>query len=239
MLSRLALALFFGLLFALANPAFAQPGQEKDPLSFDAKIRPIIRRRCAVCHNADDPSGDVNLAQDENPRLLMQHRKTWVTALRLIRSGEMPPEDEVDFSDEDRKTLIAYLEKTLNDFDCGTKEDPGTPITRRLTRHQYNLAVQDLTGLDIMPADSFSPDPVSYGFSGIGTAMGLSTVQVEQYADAARRIVASLVESRQTQPQVFNEHLAKSDKVAAKGSTETRSPCAVAICQSSVPAARR
>ena len=210
-ISAVLLFFLFSLLLIPPPSAHAQPGEDENPLSFDRKIRPLLRRHCHRCHKGDEPSGDVDLAQDENPRLLKQHRRTWVSALQAIKADEMPPEEGPKLSDEDRKTLIAYLEKTLDEIDVAASLDPGTPTARRLSRHQYNLAVQQLTGLNLSPADSFSPDPISFGFAGIGSTMGISAVQVDQYASAAKRIVSAMVASRDQQPQVFERSFGKGD----------------------------
>ena len=123
--------------------ASAQPGMDKDPLSFDRQIRPLLQRFCYRCHNAAESGGDVDLQQDENPNLILRHRKTWETALEMIRSDQMPPDEGRKPSGEDRQRLVSYLTKKLSELDCDSLSDPGTPTARRLTRLQYNHAVAD------------------------------------------------------------------------------------------------
>ncbi|WP_419189959.1 DUF1592 domain-containing protein [Stieleria marina] len=181
---------------------WAQPGMEKDPLSFDAQIRSIVRYNCYGCHNDDEASGEVNLARDENPGLLRKHRKTWIKVREVVESREMPPDDEL--SDDKREKLIAYLDKTLDQIDCESFANPYTTTARRLTRIEYEQTVRRLTGLDLMLTEDFSPDPVSFGFAGLGATVGISEVQVEQYADAAKRITTALQESRETESRAFD-----------------------------------
>lgn len=204
----------FGLSFVAS--ALAQPGMDKDPLSFDRQIRPLLRRHCYRCHNADESSGDVNLQRDENPNLMLTHRMTWTTALEMVESGQMPPSGERFLKDSDRQRIIEFLTNKLSEFDCESLTDPGSTTARRLTRRQYDHAIADLTGLSVRPGDEFSPDATSYGFAGIGEAMGLSPVQVQQYEHAARSVSEALVACRETDPESFRRAFGDPTDVSRK-----------------------
>ena len=91
---RLAIVMLIAVAWVChVNPAFAQPDAEKDPLSWDRKIHQVVRRFCVDCHNDEEANGNVNLAQDQDIRLILEHRRTWETALAVVEQGEMPPED--------------------------------------------------------------------------------------------------------------------------------------------------
>lgn len=197
-------AALWSALVAMPTFAVAQPEVDKSPQSFDQQILPAIQRHCYQCHNSEDASGDVDLTPDQNPRLLLSHRKTWAKVLDVIRSGEMPPEDARRKLNEDkRRDIVEYLERTLSEIDCDSLRQPGTPLTRRLTRTQFHHAMGDLTRLDIDAADTLPPDPIAYGFAGVGSSMGLSPVFVEQTESIARDVAAQLLATRQTNPDVF------------------------------------
>jgi len=186
------------LLFALfASPAFAQPKKDEDPLSYDRKIEALFSRYCYKCHNDDKASGDVNLAKDNNPRLILENAVVWRTALEKIESQEMPPEDAKQPSDEDRELIAKFLQQTFDQLDCssepGKPGDPGKPSIRRLNRAEYNNSIRYLTGLDLRIADAFPVDATSYGFDNIAGALTLTPVQVEQYYGAAQKVVETLL----------------------------------------------
>ena len=61
----------------LSEFAQAQPNKQDDPLSWDRNIRGIVDRYCTRCHNENKSSGDVNLAQDVDPRRILDHREVW------------------------------------------------------------------------------------------------------------------------------------------------------------------
>ncbi len=202
----------------LSEFAQAQPNKQDDPLSWDRNIRGIVDRYCTRCHNENKSSGDVNLAQDVDPRRILDHREVWQVALSQIESSEMPPEDAKQPTDEQRAQLIKFLKTTLEDLDCENKEDPGKPILRRLNRSEYDLAVKDLVGLDLELARGFAPDATGHGFDNLGEVLSLSPAQVEQYHDAAKTIVAAVTERKISEPAVFKNVFGD---LPAAGSDET------------------
>ncbi len=200
----------FAIILLLCQPNFAQR-PPVDPLSWDQNVRSIVNYYCLECHSAKDPSGDVNLEQDVDVRQILNHRETWTTALSLIKSGDMPPmESKRQFKKDGEGTkkrdeLIAFLEKQLNSLDCSTLRDPGKPLMRRLNRVEYDLAILDLTGLELGLAEGFSPDESSYGFDNNGDALSLSSVQAEQYHAAALKIVQELRHRKERTPELYEQ----------------------------------
>lgn len=193
----------------VASPVVARGDETggRDLPSWDRDVRPILRRHCYHCHRDDDAHGGVNLLQDENPRLVMLHRKTWETVLSVVRSQAMPPADSRRLDDDDRDTLVRYLAAKLNEFPCDSINesdaiDLGTAPTRRLTRHEYNLAVEDLTGLPMRPANDFPPEPISFGFVGIGGASGMTPVDVNHYYRAADEITQAIGQAADDSPEL-------------------------------------
>jgi len=206
------------LLLSVAAPCLAQdkpkdPSQkEKDdaqakakfaaenPFDFDRSIRTLLNKNCYRCHNEEKKKGNVNLQKDENPRMIFENPKVWLTALEALEQKQMPPKKEPQPADADRKLLIDFLKKTLNSLDCEHPRDPGKPSVRRLNRTEYDNSIRDLTGLDLHLADDFTPDASSYGFDNIGEALALSPVMVEQYHDAARKVMLELIDRKAKNP---------------------------------------
>ena len=187
------LAVFVVALVPLA-PALAQPGKDKDPLSWDRNIHGLVRKYCLRCHTGDAAKGNVNLAQDQDPRDILAHRDTWQSARDSVEAEQMPPEKAPQPTEEERRLIVRFLAETLDNLDCTAAADPGPPTLRRLNRVEYDAAVADLTGLDLRLGEGFAPDPTGYGFDTIGEALTLAPAQVEQYHGAARAIVAALTD---------------------------------------------
>lgn len=192
------------LVLSATSIAVAQPDKEKEALSWDRNIRGLVDRYCSKCHNENKRNGDVDLAQDIDVRLILEHRDTWQTALIAIENSEMPPEEAKQPTDEERQLLQQFLKRTLDELDC-TTEEPGKPILRRLNRIEYDLAIFDLTGLDLKLAEDFAPDATAHGFDHLGEVLSLSPAQVEQYHNAAKSVVEAI---KKTQPEQLEQFAA-------------------------------
>jgi mono/diheme cytochrome c family protein len=192
-------AFCFAALFLFSSTGTAQ---DNDPMSWDRRISRHVRKYCHECHNADTSSGNVNLAQDTDVRMLLNHRETWQKVLSVVESGEMPPEDEEQIPDEQRNELIAFLSKTLNEIECGdvtqmspeelSQLDPGPPLLRRLNRREYDLSIQDLLNIELTLSSSFPEDTLSYGFDNVAQSLSMSPLLVEQYHAASLLAIEAL-----------------------------------------------
>jgi mono/diheme cytochrome c family protein len=187
------------LAFALLLLA-PQDKKPEDPMSFDRSIRPLLQTYCYRCHNAEQHKADVNLAKDENPRLIAQNRKTWQTVMEVLGQKQMPPKKEKQPSDAQRQQILAFLQKTLGALDCGDARDPGKPVVRRLNRAEYDNSILELTGLNLRLSEGFSPDATGYGFDTIAEALAVSPVLVEQYHEAARKVLAEVIDRKDRNP---------------------------------------
>lgn len=188
-----------GVICAVAvggSSAFAQDDKNdkaEELPSWDRMIRPMFRSYCYRCHNDEKQKGNINLEEVENPRLIMEGRKTWLTVVNVLREKKMPPEDSSKPKDDERAKMLEFVTKTLDSLDCSKLNDPGKPIARRLNRNEYNNCVSDLFGLDLRPADDFPPDKTGYGFDNIGDVLTMSPVLVEQYYTAANGVLDEIV----------------------------------------------
>ncbi len=190
-------------LFLLTSSAVFSGEDKPDPYSFDRSINPLLSKFCYGCHNAEKLKGDINLQKDENPRMIANNRKVWLTAMQALRDGEMPPKKSKQPSQEERQRLITFIDRTLNTIDCANVKDPGRPAVRRLNRVEYDNSIRDLFGLELSPAEGFSPDGSSYGFDTIADALSISPVMVEQYYDAAVKVLDAVFKDRKAMATVF------------------------------------
>jgi hypothetical protein len=198
----------FGLCCLYALPGapvlFAQPDKHNDPLSWDRSIRGLFSRYCYSCHHSDDPSGDIDLSADTDPRLILQNRDKWLQVSQVLSGGVMPPEDARSLDDEQRSSMINFLNDLLSDLDCSQLNDIGTSPLRRLNGTEYDNSIQDLTGLNLrIAAETFPPDPSSFGFDNIGSSLRLSPVQVELLHSAAQRVVSELIQRKESRPKLY------------------------------------
>src|SRR5690606_21471003 len=87
--------------------------------------------------------------------------------------------------------------------------DPGYPNVRRLNRVEYDLTIEDLTGLKLGLAADFPPDASAYGFDHLGEVLSLSPTQMQQYYRAAKTIVSELITQKTAHPELYEAAFGK------------------------------
>jgi hypothetical protein len=184
-------------------------------ISYEEHVFPILKSRCIKCHGADKQKGDIRL--DNLSTDFIKDRpaaETWHDASNLLKKGEMPPEDARELSREQRAILIAWIDKKLHDaVKAGAKFSDGM-VMRRLNRDEYQYAMTDLLGFDMdyageLPSDARSAE----GFRNNGAALGMSSLQIENYFKSARRAMdLVLVEGEQPERSVTDVEPSKEAK---------------------------
>ncbi len=195
--------------FAVLLTSVTNAQDKVDPLSWDRNISGLFKKYCYRCHREEEQSGNVDLARDVDLRMLLDHRENWEKATVVLKGSEMPPADERQPSEEERALLVQFLEKTLDNLDCTSANDPGKPNLRRLNRVEYDNCIEDLTGLRLKLGDGFVPDGTGYGFDNLAEALSFSPVQIEQYHDAAKAIVDAIRDSKKSRPDLYERTFGK------------------------------
>jgi hypothetical protein len=177
MLRTSAAAASIAFLSALA------PGQDQGAANGTTAL---VREHCATCHGGEQPKARLDLA---NFDLEAADPELAAKLLEPVRSGEMPPPDEVALDDEVRAKLISGLETSL----VGLVPDPGRPTLRRLNRYEYGEAVRDLLGITLDVERDFPEDASSEGFDNQGDVLFLTPLLAELYLDATERAITEFV----------------------------------------------
>lgn len=200
--------------------ALAAADQEVDPLSFDRRIEPLLETFCYSCHNDEKTKGDVDLQQDHDVRQVIDHRRTWQTALTKLRAGEMPPQKASAKPDAtQRALLIGFIDRTISHLDCSDISDPGESMARRLSRAEYDNSLRDLLGLDLGLSAIFPADSVSHGFDSIGAALTMPPLLAERYYEAASSALDALWKDRDALARILSidPGSAQGEMAAARG----------------------
>lgn len=158
------------------------------PQSFEKAGVAFMQKHCISCHGREKKKGDVALHEFNDAASLLKARKKWKGILNAVEQHDMPPDDEPQPKDEERRVFLESARAVFAEFDKNAKPDPGRVTLRRLNRVEYNNTIRDLTGLDFQPAANFPSDDVGYGFDNIGDVLSVSPVLMERYLDAASTI---------------------------------------------------
>ncbi len=176
-------AIVFGFL-AAAIPAGAEEAAE----SYKKKIEPLLERYCFDCHADGVHKGKFSMEDFKDVPALVSDRKHWLPMWQNVRSQLMPPSDEDQPNDAEKKELLAWIERDVFQLDP-ENPDPGRVTIRRLNRSEYKNAVYDLLGVTYDTTEVFPADDTGYGFDNIGDVLSISPLLMEKYINAADEVV--------------------------------------------------
>jgi mono/diheme cytochrome c family protein len=137
---------------------------------FASHVRPLFEKYCYTCHGDGAAEGELALDEVVNNADRAATHPRWLAVWKNLRSQMMPPSSEEQPSAEERKQLIAWIERDRFQLDP-QNPDPGRVTIRRLNRQEYRYTVRDLLGVDYNVTDSFPADDTGYGFDTIGDVL--------------------------------------------------------------------
>ena len=97
-------------LFGLAHGSLARADQGGPERTW---LKQTMARHCFDCHGADVQEGDLNLEDAWASVTDVEHYQTWANVIKMVKFGEMPPEDETQPSPVDRERLLKTLDGVL------------------------------------------------------------------------------------------------------------------------------
>lgn len=168
-------------------------GESTTP-TFEKDVRPLVEIFCLDCHNTVDLKGKLDLERFQTMEMAVDSLAIWQRIGKRLEGREMPPKKAPQPNDEERATIIAWINSlALDESDCNhiASEEtvswyPGYVMSRRLNRHEYENTLRDLLGVKVDVAGLFPADGAGgEGFDTTGNALFLSAIQVEKYLDAA------------------------------------------------------
>ena len=92
---------------------------------FDGRIVPLLTKSCGECHLGKSSSGDLDLSKLFKTQPLVVNRSHWVNVIQQLKVRSMPPADEPQPSDADRRLMAAWLTDAIDNFDYETVRQPG------------------------------------------------------------------------------------------------------------------
>ena len=161
----------------------------------------LMKKHCGKCHHGAEAEGEFKLASlGVVPTQV--NLDGWLTSLDRVKAGEMPPDDESEMTDGDRRDLIAYLRRQLNTFDRTATESGANHRPRRMNNREFTRSIADVLMIEDvgthLPTDNLIGDSRHHGFDTHAETLGFSTFHLEQYLRSVRKIVdATILSGRQ------------------------------------------
>ena len=94
------------------RPEDAPAATTRDDLLFRDVVQPLLKQFCVRCHNADKTKGGVRVDQLS---ALPDERQfgVWKKILKQTADEAMPPDDEPQPTEQDRKTFAEWVQRTM------------------------------------------------------------------------------------------------------------------------------
>ena len=164
----------------------ARTGPEANVNAFRQSVRPVLMKSCLDCHGPEHSEGRLRVDR-LNPNLLTgDDVEQWREVYNALSNAEMPPEDESAYAleDADRGRIVDWLSGELKKASVVRRNNREHSSFRRLTKYEYNYALQDLLGLPYSLANRLPPETASEdGFKNNSELLQMSAQQFETYRE--------------------------------------------------------
>ena len=147
----------------------------------------FLKKHCVRCHGPQKEEGDIRidrLSRDFKAGVDSHH---WAEALDKLNSGEMPPEDEPQPTQDEIAAFVTSLDSLLKEGRAARMAARPAVSHYRLSRKEYQNTVYDLLGVRYDPAKpgELNEDTLWHGYERIGAQLSLSPSHVDRYYRAA------------------------------------------------------
>ena len=169
----------------------------------------ILSNYCLDCHDEAEMKGDLNLDFLSIDWSLKENRKLWENVHLMAEGGHMPPAKKKQPSDEERETILAWLDSSLLEH-----TSIGGTLPRRLNQSEYETTIRDLFNLnDFTLPVGFPRDTEFHGFNNVGEGLVLSPPLMEAYGKVASRIADEVYPPKKPTPKSTTRHAGPEDMV--------------------------
>ena len=163
---------------------------------FREAVEPILVKHCVPCHGPEKSKARLRIDTLDPDLLNGSDVDWWLEVSAVLGNGEMPPPEEPSLSGQDRARVLEWLSGEIHIASKNRRATAGHTSFRRMTRDEYNYALQDLLGLPWqfsrdLPPEAYSED----GFQNSSETLQMSVSQLESYRRLARKALLRAIAS--------------------------------------------
>ena len=182
------------------------------------QIHQFVSKYCFECHRANSHKGDREF---ESFALPLQSEAGIIEAKDIVDQltlKEMPPQKSLQPSDDERLAVIRSLREEISAARGKVASAGGRTVLRRLSMREYEKTLATLFGRRVdtlgLTAD-FPKEQTSRHLDNIGTSLVTSGFLVDQYFQAANRLVEMRLGKPLIEPQTwtFNSHFVQYEEL--------------------------
>ncbi|MCA9135713.1 MAG: DUF1592 domain-containing protein [Planctomycetales bacterium] len=184
----------------------------------DTLVQDLIRKYCVECHNADSAEGERTFDSFRLPILSESQLITADEIVDQVTLSVMPPEDADQPSDEERLALVGALRNSIADARDKFTSSGARTVMRRLSNREYENTLAALFDRRVdtlgLTAD-FPKENTSKHMDNIGESLVTSGFLLDQYFQAASRLVETRLGKPEMEPQSwhFTDHFVQYEEL--------------------------
>jgi mono/diheme cytochrome c family protein len=152
---------------------------------FHSSIQPVLEQSCLHCHGPEKQKGKFRIDVLDPDLIKGGDKDWWLEVMDVLSNGEMPPDDaQLELSDENRFATIDWLALEIQRASRIARSEKGSSSFRRLTRYEYNYALEDLLGVPLSIGETLPPETASEdGFKNSSELLQMSPMQFQIYRE--------------------------------------------------------
>ena len=153
---------------------------------FEKTIGPVLKQKCIGCHGPQKSERGLRVDKLNADLLTGPDVEQWREIYNVLCNSEMPPKDEPAYalSDTDRSNVVDWLSEELNKASLVRRNNTKHSSFRRMTKYEYDYALQDLLGLHHPLADKLPPETASEdGFKNSSQMLQMSAMQFQFFRE--------------------------------------------------------
>lgn len=155
---------------------------QADLAQFESTIKPLLIQHCVDCHGPETAEGNIRIDTLDPDLVSGADSDWWSEIFAVVTKGEMPPPDQSELQEDERQQLVDWLSTELQTASIVRRQSGNHSTFRRMTRYEYNYALQDLLGLPWDFAKDLPPEAHSdEGFENRSDLLHLSVSQFETF----------------------------------------------------------
>ena len=161
--------------------------------------RQVLDRYCVTCHGQELETAGLRLDLGDIAHV-GSDRELWERVVHKLRTGIMPPAGMPRPPEAHRRSLLSWLEGSLDEAAAANPNPGRTEALRRLNRTEYRNAIRDLLAVEIDVTSLLPHDESGHGFDNVNVS-DLSPSLLDRYISAAQRISRLAVGGTSPAPQ--------------------------------------
>lgn len=169
-------------------------------------VQQFLETNCFACHDSKTKKGNLDLTALKPDFTDEKAFATWVKVHDRVRDGEMPPKSMPRPEAAARAGFLKALAEPMIAADAARIRREGRAVWRRMNRYEYENTLRDLLDAPWLQIKELLPeDGEAYRFNKVGTALGVSHVQISRYLSAAEHALREVMARSEKQPETVTK----------------------------------